>query len=100
MPYVSDLGDGFPYLPDFFEDGTVLAHLYGFFDESGKYGDCSTVSVAGFVDGFVKWQAFTTKWTHLLREHQIPDFKAIKILQHSQPFGNRPKGTAEERISQ
>jgi hypothetical protein len=91
---------GLPYLPDFFEDSAVMAHLFAHFDESGKYKDCSIVSFAGLVDGWVRWRAFGEKWTQLLREYQVRDFRAVEALQHSQPFGNRPKGTAEERAGQ
>lgn len=90
----------FPYLPDFFEEESVMAHLYGYFDESGKHADSRVVSFGGFIDGFDKWRAFTGRWVQLLREHQISEFRAAKALRHSQPFGNFPKCTAEERAAQ
>jgi hypothetical protein len=74
-----------------FEEDSVLAYLYGYFDESGKHSEHRVVSFGGFVDGFVKWRAFTEKWVQLLRDHQLSDFHAAKLLRHSQPFGNLPK---------
>jgi hypothetical protein len=93
--------EGFPFLPDFFEEYRALAYLYAYCDESGKYKEHPIVTFSALVDGMERWRALTERWIALLRLYEIPALHAVRALRHSQPLGKFGKcSTAEERASQ
>jgi Protein of unknown function (DUF3800) len=93
--------EGFPVPPDFLQERSVLAYLYAYCDESGKYKEHPIVTFSGLVDGMERWRAFTNRWVALLRLYEIPTLHAVRALRYSQPLGKFGKcGTAEERASQ
>jgi hypothetical protein len=65
-----------------------VPHLYGHFDESGKYEQHPIVSLSGLVGDFVHWQSFTAEWLRLLRDCGLPVLHATEILNPATPFGN------------
>lgn len=77
----------------------VMASLYGYFDESGKFLDHPIVVFAGFVDGFQPWYEFYGKWNQWLRHYEITALHAAEALRHSQPYGKMKAGSPEDRTS-
>jgi hypothetical protein len=73
-----------------------MPHLYGHFDESGKFGQHPIVSLSGLVGDFVRWQAFTAEWLRLLRECGLPVLHATEILSPATPFGTL--GSADRTV--
>lgn len=74
-----------------------MAHLFAYFDESGKRGEHPIVAFSGFVDGFNQWRVLQEKWLHLLVENGIEEFHASKAIRYSQPYGKMARGNAETR---
>jgi len=74
-----------------------VAHLYAYFDESGKQSDHAVITMCGFVDGFERWRTFQDKWMRLLRETQLGEFHAAKAIRHSHSYGRMRCGTSDER---
>jgi hypothetical protein len=80
-----------------FDEDSILAHLYAYFDESGKQEDHPVVVFSGFVDGFEAWRTFGNEWLRLLRHYRLTEFHAAKALRHSQPYGAMKRGEPEDR---
>src|SRR5450756_397886 len=76
-------------LPPFQDDdeARVMAHFYGYCDESGKFKDHAVVAFNGLVNNFKMWTAFGEEWMRLLRHYQLTDFHAVKALRFSQSYG-------------
>lgn len=89
---------GFPFLPSFdFEQERLVAHLYGYCDESGKQEQHPVVVFNGLVDAFEPLYSFAQKWTQLLTDHELTGFHTVEALRHSQPYGIMQPGTPEDR---
>jgi len=74
-----------------------MAHLYAYFDESGKHKEHPIVTIGGLLDGMVRWRAFTEKWVQLLRDHQVPDFHPVKVLlSHAMACSHFPRRATYE----
>jgi hypothetical protein len=77
---------GFPF-PQIEPEYRIVAHLYCYFDESGKHHDHRYVTFSGFASTFETWRAFQPRWTYWLRHYGIPVFHAAEALRYSQPYG-------------
>ena len=74
-----------------------MAHLYAYFDESGKQADHPIVAFSGLVAGFERTRVFQKKWAQLLRSNHVEEFHAVDALRHSKPYGSMKTATADER---
>jgi uncharacterized protein DUF3800 len=84
--------------PPIVQERNFVAHLFAYFDESGKYKDHPVITFSGFVAGFQQWQNFQDKWNGLLREYKIDAVHTSKAIRYSRPYGNmKACRTAEDR---
>lgn len=91
---------GFPIPPFQYDDeARVMAHFYGYCDESGKFKDHAMVVFNGLVNNFKMWTAFGEEWMRLLRHYGLSDFHAFKALKHHEQYGTMKPGTAEDRAN-
>src|SRR5437868_6809827 len=88
---------GFPFPPIPAEQDFAMAHLYCYFDESGKHGDHPIVCFNGFVDSFDNWRIFQQRWLYWLKHYGLKELHAVEALRYSQPYGDMKPGSAEER---
>lgn len=77
-----------------------MAHIFAFFDESGKYKQHPIVSVSGLVGKYTDWIAMGNAWYQLLREYQIPCLHAVRALRIREQFGKTGcAATPDERAA-
>jgi len=82
------------------EEELVLAHIYSYFDESGKEDSHKVVTYSGFVSTGKSVHEFQEKWKQMLREYKLTEFDAKKILRISETCGTMEKGVgAQDRVS-
>lgn len=75
-----------------------MAHLFGYFDESGKHTQQRIISLSGLVGDYRRWVSMAEAWIQLLRDIELPHLHAADALRISFPFGSTGKAaTYEER---
>jgi hypothetical protein len=79
------------------EEDLVVAHIYAYFDESGKKDDHRVVVFAGFAAPAQTVHEFQNRWNGLLREYGIEEFTAKKMLRYSEPCGKMTRFDPEAR---
>jgi len=64
----------------------LVVNLWAFFDDAGTGPDSNVVACAGYLALDGRWDAFSSKWRHLLRSYHVPDSKfSMKRYAHFKP---------------
>lgn len=72
-----------------FPQEVIVAALFGYFDESGKFKDQNIVSFAGVVTSFSRAQDFGNDWNYWLRHFGLKCLSMKDALNHKTPLGTR-----------
>jgi hypothetical protein len=81
------------------DEEPLMAVLYSYFDESGKFQNHDVVSFAGVCGDIHQMEVFGRKWRELLRRIDVPAFKMSDAVRYGTRWSDRvPAQTVSERI--